>query len=279
MQQNVANTPEQYYYGARYYDPKTSVWLGVDPMADKYPGLSPFVYCADNPIMLIDPDGRDWYEGDGGATLWQKGNAKEIEINGAKYKNIGATYSQNIGNGVSVNYTQDQATSMTFTGIEQSNFEAQGTGTGCKIACDKMLNNEGTNSNGARINVVNADAQGVATSATASAARGINAIDKALESGNPIEVGVDYKPKQVNNLKPNGDGMTDHFIVISSKTETLSNGRVTSKTYNFFDPRSRVNGTSSSNTLQIRNNKITGYYRGGTASSINYTVTTVRTTR
>jgi len=47
-----------YFYGARYYDPKTSVWLGVDPMADKYPGLSPFVYCANNPIILVDPDGR-----------------------------------------------------------------------------------------------------------------------------------------------------------------------------------------------------------------------------
>jgi hypothetical protein len=51
-----------YYYGARYYDPRTSVWLGVDPMSDKYPSLSPFAYCADNPIMLIDPDGRDWAE-------------------------------------------------------------------------------------------------------------------------------------------------------------------------------------------------------------------------
>ena len=26
-----------YYYGARYYDPRTSVWLGVDPLSDKYP--------------------------------------------------------------------------------------------------------------------------------------------------------------------------------------------------------------------------------------------------
>ncbi len=51
-----------YYYGARYYDPKTSVWLGVDPMADKYPGLSPFVYCQNNPTMLIDPDGMDSFE-------------------------------------------------------------------------------------------------------------------------------------------------------------------------------------------------------------------------
>ncbi len=64
MQQNVANTPEQYYYGARYYDPKTSIWLGVDPMADKYPNISPFAYCSNNPITRIDPDGQDDYEVD-----------------------------------------------------------------------------------------------------------------------------------------------------------------------------------------------------------------------
>jgi uncharacterized protein RhaS with RHS repeats len=50
-----------YYYGARYYDPRISVFLGVDPMADKYPGWSPFTYCLNNPVKLIDPDGRVIY--------------------------------------------------------------------------------------------------------------------------------------------------------------------------------------------------------------------------
>lgn len=40
-------------------------WLSVDPLADKYPGNTPYLYCGGNPIMLIDPDGRDWYEADG----------------------------------------------------------------------------------------------------------------------------------------------------------------------------------------------------------------------
>jgi RHS repeat-associated protein len=51
-----------YYYGARYYDPKASVWLGVDPMADKYPGLSSYAYCANNPIRFIDPNGMEFDE-------------------------------------------------------------------------------------------------------------------------------------------------------------------------------------------------------------------------
>ena len=46
------------YYGARYYDPRTSVWLSVDPLAGKYPNISSYVYCADNPVKYIDPDGR-----------------------------------------------------------------------------------------------------------------------------------------------------------------------------------------------------------------------------
>ena len=202
---------------------------------------------------MIDPDGKDWYQNKDGSTMWQKGSA---DVDG--YKNVGATYTQNIGQDVSVGYTQNEATSVTFTGIDESNYVAQTTGTGCKTASDQMLANEGVNSNGERINVVNADANGVATSANGNASKGINAVDKALENGNPIEVGVDYKPKQVNNLikkdGTGGDGMTDHFIVVSSKTETLSNGQVTSKTYNFFDPRKAQYGTSPSNTLHLSNN-------------------------
>ena len=46
------------YFGARYYNSDLSVWLNVDPQASKYPSLSPYVYCADNPIKLVDPNGE-----------------------------------------------------------------------------------------------------------------------------------------------------------------------------------------------------------------------------
>ena len=47
------------YFGARYYTSDLSVWLSVDPMSDKYPSLSPYVYCANNPVKLVDPNGED----------------------------------------------------------------------------------------------------------------------------------------------------------------------------------------------------------------------------
>ncbi len=47
------------YFGARYYSSDLSIWLSVDPMSDKYPSLSPYVYCANNPIKLVDPNGEE----------------------------------------------------------------------------------------------------------------------------------------------------------------------------------------------------------------------------
>jgi RHS repeat-associated protein len=47
-----------YYYGARYYEPRISVWYGADPMQEKYPEVSSYAYCLNNPIRYIDPDGN-----------------------------------------------------------------------------------------------------------------------------------------------------------------------------------------------------------------------------
>jgi RHS repeat-associated protein len=46
-----------YYYGARYYNPMVSVWLGVDPLAGEYPSTSGYLYVENNPIMFFDPNG------------------------------------------------------------------------------------------------------------------------------------------------------------------------------------------------------------------------------
>ena len=49
-----------YDYGARMYNSEVGRWFGVDPLGEKFVGLSSYVYCANNPILIFDPDGRDW---------------------------------------------------------------------------------------------------------------------------------------------------------------------------------------------------------------------------
>ncbi len=46
------------YFGARYYWALLMHWLSVDPLAHQYPWLSPYAYCAWNPIKFIDPTGE-----------------------------------------------------------------------------------------------------------------------------------------------------------------------------------------------------------------------------
>jgi RHS repeat-associated protein len=45
-----------HYYGARYYQSKFSVWMSVDPLVHET--LEPYVYTGNNPVMLVDPDGK-----------------------------------------------------------------------------------------------------------------------------------------------------------------------------------------------------------------------------
>ena len=48
-----------YYYGARYMNPRTGLWYGVDPLAEKYPSIYSYCYTFNNPVKIIDPDGKE----------------------------------------------------------------------------------------------------------------------------------------------------------------------------------------------------------------------------
>ena len=57
-----------YYYGARYYDPRLSLWMSVDPLGEADISTSSYAFCGNNPINRIDPDGKIW------DTVWDVGN-------------------------------------------------------------------------------------------------------------------------------------------------------------------------------------------------------------
>ena len=60
MPHNLSPDPCNLYSpAARHYHSALSIWLSVDPMADKYPSTSPYTYCANNPVRLVDKDGRE----------------------------------------------------------------------------------------------------------------------------------------------------------------------------------------------------------------------------
>lgn len=52
-------------FGARIYDTRLSRWLSVDPHESSYPSLSGYSAFANNPINIIDPDGRDIVDSQG----------------------------------------------------------------------------------------------------------------------------------------------------------------------------------------------------------------------
>ena len=44
-------------FGARLYDPRSAAWLSQDPLAEKYYHISPYAYCANNPVSMKDEKG------------------------------------------------------------------------------------------------------------------------------------------------------------------------------------------------------------------------------
>ena len=74
------------YYGARYYDSYLSIFLSVDPHSDNYPHFTGYNYCANSPVMITDPNGKDWFE-----------YTKEGETSKSWNWHKGSTYKHKIG--------------------------------------------------------------------------------------------------------------------------------------------------------------------------------------
>ena len=52
------NSVSLYDFSARWYNPASAVsFTTMDPLCEKYYGISPYAYCAGNPVNLVDPNG------------------------------------------------------------------------------------------------------------------------------------------------------------------------------------------------------------------------------
>jgi RHS repeat-associated protein len=91
------------YYGARMMEPEWGRFTTPDPLAEKYYDVSPYAYCGNNPMIIIDPDGMDNY------VLNRDGNIVLLEINNDETNTI---YAQ-VGKG-SINRQKSVIVSKSF---------------------------------------------------------------------------------------------------------------------------------------------------------------------
>ena len=165
-----------YYYGARYYEPRLSLWMSTDPAQEKYSNISTYCYVSNNPIKYIDIVGLEigspWrhiapvipknkFIGWGNSPFYQN----FINKNGRKPQCADYAREQLRVVGVLVGGGSDPTNMYVYSEKKGAN----------KVVLDKA----------------------------------IKYIKSELKSGRPVFIGVDDAPNQKIN-----EGTTDHFLVI-----------------------------------------------------------------
>ena len=233
-----------YDFGARWFDVAgVPMWTSVDPLAEDNPNVTPYLYCAGDPINKFDPDGMDWYQQNsvnGGITYQYFEGSEEIE----GWTNIGAYHSITIGN-ITYDYEQDKIISMTEVVLEEDDWRSQmanakgvkktGEEGNCFYQAGKMVEQSGATSL-------------VGTANNISGYKEMQAyMDNQIDAGYSVRVQVDRKSRSRDF-----DGRGDHWVAISSRTIDFRTNEVL---YNYYDPGTyhKEKGTQSGHRFQLRN--------------------------
>ena len=94
-----------HYAEARYYESHLSTFNSTDPMWHKYPSLSPYAYCANNPLRYVDPSGES-------GELVYDHKAKTVTIHSKLYfygSEATKERSKIIANGIAANWNSANA--------------------------------------------------------------------------------------------------------------------------------------------------------------------------
>ena len=94
-------------FGARQYSPTLSRWLVPDPLGEKYYDVSPYAYCAGNPVSLVDPTGEDWFVSDDHQFRWFNSSSKEYWEDNIRYSWVGESISFQQEDGSFLNFYQN----------------------------------------------------------------------------------------------------------------------------------------------------------------------------
>lgn len=96
-----------YDFGARQYNTTLSRWLVPDSMGEKYFDVSPYVYCAGNPVNRVDPTGKDWFVSDDYQYRWFNSSSLEFWEDNIRYSWVGESLSFQQDDGSFLNFYQN----------------------------------------------------------------------------------------------------------------------------------------------------------------------------
>jgi uncharacterized protein RhaS with RHS repeats len=260
-----------YDYGARFYDPALGRFATQDPHAENYFDWTPYNYVANNPMLLTDPTGMDWYQDEKGNTMWQKGSDA---VEG--YKNIGANYSYRQGDNT-YSFEQNEMVTLEEHVLEANDWStsmttnADGTKKQCFTAAKEMVKESGAEMSGSDNKILTGTESktkdGHKVTATADASKGVDYINGQIDKGKSVGVGVDYAYGTGIN-----DKTTDHWVALSSRVTDIKTGTYSFK---FFDPGTSRSANGRAGVFTVnKSGLLTG--TGRIKNYPGYTVTQVR---